>query len=170
MTESPNPYHVLIAGAGVAALEAALALRALAGELVSVELVAPETEFAYRPLSVAEPFRVADMRRFPLESLVEATGATLRKGIVANVDSEQKHVVLESGEALPYDAVLLALGARPQEAVPGAQIFRGAQDRADVVALLDQACLGDIRRLVFAVPAGTTWPLALYELALLTAE
>ena len=51
-------FRVVIAGAGVAALEDALALRALAEDSVSVELVAPEEEFTYRPLAVAEPFRV----------------------------------------------------------------------------------------------------------------
>jgi aspartate oxidase len=37
--------QVLIAGGGVAALEAALALRALAEDRVSVELLAPEPQF-----------------------------------------------------------------------------------------------------------------------------
>ena len=47
--------HVLVAGGGVAALEAALALRA-ADERLSVELLAPEPHFWYRPAAVAEPF------------------------------------------------------------------------------------------------------------------
>ena len=37
-------------------------------------------------------------------------------------------------------------------------------------ALLDRATEGELRRIVFAVPAAITWPLPLYELALLTAE
>ena len=49
---------MLIAGAGVAGLEAALALRALAEGELSVELLAPEAEFVYRPLAVTEPFGV----------------------------------------------------------------------------------------------------------------
>ena len=79
-------FRVVIAGAGVAALETALALRALAEDVVSVELVAPEEEFTYRPLAVAEPFRVGEVRRFPLAKLVAATGAELRRGAVAQVD------------------------------------------------------------------------------------
>jgi sulfide:quinone oxidoreductase len=73
-----NPLRVLIAGGGVAGLEATLALGALAEERVSVELIAPEADFTYRPLAVAEPFRVADVRRFPLESLAREAGAELR--------------------------------------------------------------------------------------------
>jgi sulfide:quinone oxidoreductase len=112
--------HVVIAGAGVAALEAALALRVLADELVTVELIAPETAFTYRPLAVAEPFQAVEGGRFPLGQLVRAAGATLREGRVAAVDPERKTVELASGQELAYDALLLALGARPREAVPGA--------------------------------------------------
>ena len=74
-----SPMRVLIAGGGVAALEATLALRALAPERVGITLVAPESDFTYRPLAVAEPFRVGEVRRFPLRPLVEAAGAELRR-------------------------------------------------------------------------------------------
>src|SRR4029453_14691842 len=75
-----RPLTVLIAGAGVAALEATLALRHLADELVEIELVAPEDEFVYRPMSVAEPFKQGEVRRFPLDRLVDPAGARPRHG------------------------------------------------------------------------------------------
>jgi sulfide:quinone oxidoreductase len=162
-------FRVVIAGAGVAALETALALRALAEDLVTVELVAPEQEFTYRPLAVAEPFRVGEMRRFPLSTLVTATGAELRRGTVAQLDPDDNVALLQDGQALDFDAFVLALGARPREAVAGALTFRGSEDGSALSALLDRATEGDLRRIVFAVPAATTWPLPLYELALLTA-
>src|SRR5438270_8220315 len=84
-----EPVQVLIAGGGVAALEATLALRALAADRVAIELLAPEREFTYRPLSVAEPFRVGETRRFPLARLAEAAGAQLRQGSLASVDSDE---------------------------------------------------------------------------------
>jgi sulfide:quinone oxidoreductase len=164
------PFRVVIAGAGVAALETALALRALADDLVSVELVAPEQEFIYRPLSVAEPFRVGEVRRFPLSRLVAAAGASLLPGIVTGVNPDEKIALLEGGEALPFDAFVLAVGARPREAVAGALTFRGQEDGPALSALLERATAGDLHRIAFAVPAATTWPLPLYELALLTAE
>jgi len=52
-TERPKSYgglRVLIAGGGVAGLETLLALRALAGDLVDLELLAPEPALWYRPL------------------------------------------------------------------------------------------------------------------------
>lgn len=170
MTPTRKPLDVLIAGAGVAALEAALALQALTEDEVAVELVAPETEFTYRPLAVTEPFRVGEVKRFPLRTLVEAAGARLRKGSVAAVDPERKAVTLDDGLELTYDILLLALGARPREAIAGALTFRGPQDGPALSALLDKTTAGEIRRIAFAVPTGASWPLPLYELALLTAE
>jgi NADH dehydrogenase FAD-containing subunit len=47
----------LIVGGGVGALEAMLALRDLAEERVEVTLLCPQSEFRYRPTSVAVPVR-----------------------------------------------------------------------------------------------------------------
>jgi len=164
-----HPRHVLVAGGGVAALEAALALRALAEDRVATELLAPESEFTYRPLAVAEPFRVGEARRFPLKTLVEATGATLRQGKLESVDAARREVTTGDGETLAYDTLLLALGAQALPGVPGALTFRGPQDEALLSTLLSEARTGHVRKLVFALPVGVTWALPLYELALLTA-
>jgi sulfide:quinone oxidoreductase len=163
-----HPLRVLIAGAGVAAFEAALALRDLGGMRVTVELVAPEQEFVYRPLAVAAPFRMGDVKRFPLERLVEAAGATLTHAAVRQVDAERKLVTTDDGEERPYDALLLALGAQPLDGIEGAFTFRGPQDQAEFERLLEHARSGGIRRLVFALPDEASWPMPLYELALLT--
>jgi sulfide:quinone oxidoreductase len=160
--------HVVIAGGGVAGLEAALALRALAEERVSVEVLAPEREFVYRPLSVAEPFGAGEASRFPLQPLVEAAGARLRTGSIASVDLGEYAVVTDAGEQVPYDVLLLALGARAEPAVPGALTFRGPEDRAVVEELLERIVDGEVRRVLFTVPSGFGWPLPVYELALMT--
>jgi sulfide:quinone oxidoreductase len=165
-----KPLDVRIAGAGVAALETTLALKALAEDRVSIELVAPETEFTYRPLAVAEPFGVGEMKRFPLSSLIEAAGARLRSGSVAAIDAERRIVTLTDGEELDYDVLVLALGALPREAVPGALTFRGPQDSAALAALLDRTTAGEVNGIAFVVPAGASWPLPVYELAILTGE
>jgi sulfide:quinone oxidoreductase len=73
-----------------------------------------------------------------------------------------------SGDAVDYDAFVLAVGTRPREAVVGALTFRGPQDGPALVGLLEQATAGRFRRLAFVVPAGVSWPLPLYELALQT--
>jgi sulfide:quinone oxidoreductase len=160
----------MVAGAGVAGLETALALNALAREFVSVELVAPETQFVYRPLSVAEPFGVGEVRRFPLDKLVQAAGARLLNAGVVSVDPELKSLVLDDGSHVEYDVLVLALGARTRDAVSGALTFRGPEDESAFEQLLARATTGEIRRLVFAVPPAATWPLPLYELTLMTSE
>ena len=151
--------RVLIAGGGVAALEAALALRALAGELVSVELVAPEREFVYRPLAVAEPFGVAEMRRFALRPLVEAAGASLRQARVREVDPARNTIRTDQGE-IGYDRLLLALGAIARAAIPGALTFRGPEDMPALQHLLEQASAGQLASLACSPnrPSGASSP------------
>jgi sulfide:quinone oxidoreductase len=163
-----EPLRVLVAGGGVAALETALALRALAGERVSIELVAPERDFTHRPLAVAAPFRVGEVETFPLHKLAAAAGAELRQGAVTSVDPGRHVVLTDDGRELAYDVLVLALGARPVEAFPNALTFRGPQDEPALAALLEDIVNGEVRSVAFAVPTGTSWPLPLYELALLT--
>ena len=163
-----EPIRVLLAGGGIAALEAALTLHALAADRVRVEVVAPETEFVYRPLAVAEPFRVGEVRSFPLQRLTEAAGAKLRHGLVTEVDPDLHLVTTADGGHLPYDLLLLALGARTVEAVPGAVTFTGPKEDGALQSILEDAVHGEIKSIVFALPPGASWPMPLYELALLT--
>jgi sulfide:quinone oxidoreductase len=160
--------EVLIAGGGVAALEAALALRALAGDLVDVELLAPESQFWYRPLSVAEPFGLGEAQHFDLGQLAAAAGASFRPGALVGVDAARKRA-RTTNETIDYDALLIAAGAEPRSAVPGALTFRGPADTQRVEELLAKVDRGEIRRLAFVVPAGAVWTLPAYELALMTA-
>jgi len=164
-----RPTRVLIAGGGVAALEAALALRALAEDRVSVELIAPEPHFWYRPLAVAEPFALGEVRRFELSELAAATGARFSPGTLVAVDTGRRLAQTAAGAAIPYDVLLIACGALPTPAIRGALTFRGPADTDKVVRLLDETAAGDVGRIAFAVPWGAVWSLPAYELALLTA-
>ena len=49
--------RVVIAGGGFAALEAALALRALAGERIELTLLSPDPLLHYRPAATSEGLR-----------------------------------------------------------------------------------------------------------------
>ena len=69
--------HVVIVGGGVAGLEALLALRAMAADRVSLTLAAPERDFSYRPLAVAEPFGLGHAYRVPLSQFADYAGAQL---------------------------------------------------------------------------------------------
>jgi sulfide:quinone oxidoreductase len=160
----------VIAGAGVAAFEAALGLRALAEDRVEVEFVAPDNRFWYRPLAVAEPFERGEARSFELGKLAAAAGAVYMPGSVVGVDAERRVLHTSVGGTIPFDVALVACGAVPHEALSGGLTFRGPADSEKFSALLGELASGDIRRLVFAIPRGPVWPLPLYELALMTAD
>jgi sulfide:quinone oxidoreductase len=162
-------FRVLIAGGGVAALEAMIALRELAEERVELVLLAPEREFVYRPLASAAPFRVGDVLRFDLERLAGGRDARYIRGSLAAVEADAHRIRTTHGAELVFDALLIACGAQAKLAVPGALTFRGPADVPALEALLDELDAGYVRRVVFAVPGGVTWTLPLYELALLTA-
>ena len=164
-----RPLRVLVAGGGVAALEAALALRRLGEERVEVELIAPEPHFWYRPLSVLEPFDKGVVHGVELVSLAQECGAIVTLGELAAVDPDARVARTAAGGELGYGALLVAVGARPVATVDGALTFRGPADTAAFRMLLAELEDGSLRRLVFAAPGGVTWPLPLYELALQTA-
>jgi sulfide:quinone oxidoreductase len=161
-------HRVLIAGGGVAALEAALALRRLAEERVDIELLAPETHFWYRPLAVLEPFGGGRVHELELAELAEDCGARFTLGALGSVDTDAHVAETSAGAEIEYDSLLVAAGARPIEAICGALTFRGPADTNAFRELLDQVEEGRVRRLVFALPGGVVWPLPLYELALQT--
>ena len=163
------PAQVLIAGAGVAALEAALALRSLAAGRVDVELLGAEHHFWYRPLSVTEPFALGEATRYELPALAVAAGTHFTPGTLLGVDAPGHEAKTSVGD-LRYDFLLVAVGALPSPAVAGAVTFRGPADREKLESLLDDVVAGRARRIAFAVPEGAVWPLPLYELALLTAS
>lgn len=156
-------------GGGVAGLEAALALRELAEGRADVEIVTPEQHFFYRPLAVSEPFGGARVQRWEVGELAHGAGATLTPGSLEAIDVEAHTARLTNGLSLDYDAVVLACGARPEVAVPGALTFRGPADIDPLRAVVDELERGEVSRVAFVVPSGTVWPLPLYELALLTA-
>jgi sulfide:quinone oxidoreductase len=162
-----SPTRVLIAGAGVVAFEATLALRSAAGERVDIELVAPETRFWYRPLAVAEPFGLGEVQSFDLPQLAAEAGARFTPGEVIAVDAVAHVARTAAGAELAYDVLLIATGASPRPAVAGALTFRGPADTALIKELLVELDGGDVQRLAVVVPSGAVWALPAYELALL---
>jgi sulfide:quinone oxidoreductase len=163
-----KPLSVLVAGGGVAAIEAVLALQALAGELVEVTLLAPTSEFRYRPLAVTEPFDARPLPALPLETVADDAGARLRAGALDHVDADRREAWTTSGECLHYDLLLVATGAQASDSVPGAMTFWAWPGVGSFSTLLEGLRSGAVQRVVFAVPGGATWPLPLYEVALLT--
>jgi sulfide:quinone oxidoreductase len=167
---STDPTNIVIAGGGVAAVELALALRALAGPRVRLTLVAPQPDFELRALRTAEPFSADHARRHPLRDLAERVGGRLVADRVLAVDADRHEVRLADGGTLGYDALVLATGARHRTAYSRAITFTGDVESRDYHGLLADLDGHWSRSVAFVVPPGATWPLPLYELALMTAR
>jgi len=165
------PTNVLIVGGGPAALEAALALHRLADDRVVTTLLAPESNLTYRPLSVLAPFAAGSATTYPIERMAADANFTHYRGRLARVDAADHAVVTVAGEQLPYDVLLIASGAHPVEPFRGATVFTGSlTDQERLHGIVQDVEEGYIRRIAFVAPAGSTWPLPLYELALMLAE
>ncbi len=172
MTKLHAVHHrskVIIAGAGVAGLETLLALRALLGGTVEIEVLAAEPEFTYRPIAVAEPFGLGEARQIELAAVASEHGAHLRHAALAAVDAAASVVRTDRGEELSYDFLVVAIGARQWPALDGAVTFGGSDDRDALEDVMSRVSAGKVRRLLFAAPEEVAWLLPLYELALFTA-
>jgi sulfide:quinone oxidoreductase len=165
-----RPLRVTVVGGGIAAAELLLALRALAEERVALELIAPEGGLTLRASSPGEPFGAATVATYDLARLAADVGAAYRRETVDAVAPRAHRLRLASGAVADYDAVVLAVGARATRAIPGAVTFRDHRDAHHVRRVADALGAGEIRRVAYAVPAGVTWTLPLYELAVLTAR
>jgi sulfide:quinone oxidoreductase len=158
--------RVLIAGGGVAGLETLLALRELAGDLVTLTLVASEHEFVYRPLGIEQPFNVGRVRRVSLPAAVRGEGAAFVSAGVEDVDTEDKSVGLSTGERLGYDALVLAVGAEALPALDQAITWDDRSDSEVLGGLVRDIEDGYTQSLAVVIPPGPGWPLRAYELAL----
>jgi sulfide:quinone oxidoreductase len=163
-------FNVVVCGGGIAGIEGLLRLRRLAGDSVQVTLVSPNEEFVYRPLAVREPFAEASARRYPLRRIVSDTGARWVRDRLADVDMAACKLHTGGGDEIPYDALLLALGARESAPYEHAHVFSdhdAGQSLREIVLGLQ---LGEVKSVAFVLPDWPAWPLPLYELALMTAE
>ena len=169
MSDEPR-HHVVIAGGGVAGLEALVGLRHLAKDHVRVTLLAPTDEYVVRALSVQDPFARPAPRHYPLEGICRDHDAAFVRDAVQRVDPAARTITTRGGETLGYDSLLVAIGARAVPVFEQALTFRGLQDAEAMHGLVQDVEAGFVSRIAFVVPPGTTWPLPLYELALMTAE
>jgi sulfide:quinone oxidoreductase len=162
--------RVLIAGGGVAALEGLLALHELAEERVSLHVLSPAPDFVYRPLAVGEPFGLGRTRRYDLKRICQEHGAELTADALASVDTAGHRATTARGEYLDYDMLLLAVGAKAVPALDGAITMGGPGYTSRFRTAIEQLEAHRFHKLTFAAPTGISWPLPLYELALMTAS
>jgi sulfide:quinone oxidoreductase len=163
-------FEVVICGGGIAGIEGMLRLRRLAGGDVQLTLVSPEPHLVYRPLAVLEPFAMGGVRRYPIKPIAAETDARHIADALAWVDRDGRTVHTSGGQELHYDALLLAVGGQEQASAQGLDVFTARSADQTFRGIVDDIEAGTIRALAFAVPEGPSWPLPLYELALLTRQ
>ena len=163
------PMNVVVVGGGVGALELILGLRKLAEDRTRITLIAPDQDFRYRPAAVAVPYGQGAVYGFPLADVARTSAAEMFQTTVVEVDPRARWVRTADGREIPYDAVVIACGARRQPVIDGAIPFRGEEDIPAMDGLLEELGDGRVRSVAFALPRGASWALPLYELALLTA-
>lgn len=164
-----EPFSVVIAGGGIAALEGLLRIHRLAGDHAKITVLAPDEDFVYRALSVGEPFSLGAAARYPLAPIIADTGATWVRDTLDAVELKRGIVHTGAGDKLPFDALLVAVGARTRPAFEHVRSFDDA--RADELfrGVVQDVEGGYSKRVAFLNPSGPVWPLPLYELALMTA-
>jgi sulfide:quinone oxidoreductase len=166
---SASPHRVVIAGGGVAALEALLVLRETAEERVDLDLLTPNAAFAYRQMEFASLFAGEHVQRFDLHRIAADQGATLVQDRLEGVWPDAKLAITQEGTKIPYDSLLIAIGARLRVGVPGAITVGAPGLRRELMLLIDDLEHGLARSVAFAAPGGVGWLLPLYELALMIA-
>jgi sulfide:quinone oxidoreductase len=162
-------YTVVICGGGIAAVEGLLRLRRLAGDALKTTLVAPNDELRYRPLAVDEPFALRGVRRYPLRRIAERTGADWVQDTVEAVDPQAQRVHTGGGDAVDYDALLLAVGAGLRNTFEHVTLFDDVHADETYHGIVQDVEEGYTRSLALVLPEGPAWLLPAYELALMTA-
>jgi len=162
-----QPVHVLIAGGGVAALEAMMALRALAADRVRITLLAPGDDFHYRPMAVTEPFAIGHAETLALADIAADFDARIVTGSLDRVVPADREVVTHGGERLAYDALVIACGTHTRPALEGAVTIDDRNLGDTLGGLVQDVEQGYTHEIAFVVAQQPAWPLPLYELALM---
>jgi NADH dehydrogenase len=105
-------HRVVIVGAGFAGLEATFGLK---GAPVGITLIDRRNHHLFQPLlyQVATASLSTSEIAWPIRYLLrDRPDVTTLFATVTGVDADGKRVLIEDGDALPYDTLILATGAR----------------------------------------------------------
>src|SRR5712672_82506 len=107
-----EPHHVVIVGAGFGGLEATFGL---AGAPVRITLIDRRNHHLFQPLlyQVATASLATSEIAWPVRHLLrDRPDVTTLYATVTGVDAQGKRVLLDDGDGLPYDTLIVATGAR----------------------------------------------------------
>ena len=138
-----------------------MALRALAADLLDITILAPELKFINLSMSVDQPFKPQRVRGLRLQETAAELGARWHQGTLDRVEPERNRVVTRDGDEVPYDMLVLALGAHPEREWHSQEVltYHGGRDGPNYRLLLHQLLEERVNKLAFVKPAGPSWPL-----------
>jgi sulfide:quinone oxidoreductase len=166
-SDSSQPARVAIIGGGVAALEAMLALDALSYNEADVHLFSPEPGFMLKSLAVSTGFGRSEPTTYDLSSLAATAGASFHQLSVSEVDTKNRLLRLSDDAEFGYDYLIASPGTKSIWSVPGATPYWGPAGNQAVVEALAGLRGRKEARVIVTMPESGSWPLPLYELALL---
>jgi sulfide:quinone oxidoreductase len=94
-------------------------------------------------------------------------GADFIHGSLTEVAAGDRRVALENGSEIGYDFLIVCVGGRLEPSIEGAITFPGPE-LFDIDSFIELARRHESRTLVFVAPLRSSWPLPVYELALMT--
>lgn len=113
--------RVVVVGGGFGALEVALALKAVDGQ-IPVSVISSETAIVYRPSLIRVPAGRSQPPVIPFTRLLTRAGVDVITGRARTADLEKCRLLLESGREVEYDQLVVATGAAAdRDRVPGAR-------------------------------------------------
>jgi len=105
--------HLVLVGAGHAHLTTISAIRSLVKRGHKVTVIAPSDHHYYSgmaPGMLSGTYRPQEVR-FNVHKLATGRGGQFMKGKVAGIEPDQREVILENGQRVPYDVVSFNVGS-----------------------------------------------------------
>lgn len=160
---------VCVVGAGTAGLEALLSAREALGAKAQLRLIAPESEFLYRPMSPGSLFRPAQERGVAIADLATQAGAAWVADRAAAVYETERQVLTRDGDTVDFDYLLLAPGSRSRRVLRQGYVWERGADPSFLDQIISGIVAGEVQSVAVVAPRGARWPLPAYELALVLA-
>jgi sulfide:quinone oxidoreductase len=120
-------------------------------------------------MTVTEPFSFGGARHYPLAPILADAGAKQLVDELSWIEPKKNTLHTTGEEAIVYDALILALGARAHPRYAHGTTIDDRRLDETLHGLIQDIEGGYIHSMAFVSPGRMAWPLPLYELALMTA-
>jgi sulfide:quinone oxidoreductase len=155
--------RLLVIGSGVAAIEAVLALDALAEQRIEITVLSATGELVLRARLPERSLWADEAPHYALHRLGHLPNVTVVRDHARSVDVAAHRVRGSSGAIYDWDTLLIATGGVPRPAFPR-HVALGAAPGA-VRSLAAEMERGLVTGLALVVSPGASWTLPLYEVA-----